>query len=101
MKQWLAQWLGLRPVMRIEVMTEKDKALAFRSAPDTMLWRAILASIDELAMEYSDRAVNEEESDRKVWRYLGGQEALMELKTRFLERENEARKKEVEDKEHS
>lgn len=93
-------WIKTRdhPAPNIKIgwplMPETERAEAYRAAPDTALWRATLADLDQAWLEWGDRALDEDLPEAKVRFALGGQAALGELRVQFERREAEARKRE-------
>lgn len=85
---------GPAPIRILGAMPESERRAAFREAPNSLLWRATLAELDELAIEVSDRSLNPTQSNEMLRWHAGGQDALLEFKARLQEREAQARRKE-------
>lgn len=94
-KLWKALGLGTAPagVNRVSVLTEREMAEGFALAPESKLWGAVLAQLDEKIVEVSDRPLDEKMGNGQMRYHLGGQAALLEFKETLLEREREARER--------
>lgn len=73
------------------LLTEEQRVAAFVKAPGNDLFAAIIAELDELTMEVSDRAVDESISADQMRFRLGAQDGLLEFKEKLLRRESDAR----------
>lgn len=73
------------------LLTEESREAAFLKAPDNELFLAVLADLQEFAVEVSDRALDRKLPEAEVRWHLGGCEALLEFLERLQERERDAR----------
>ena len=80
-----------RRMQASSLMNEDAREAAYLTAPDNPLFEAVLADLDELTVNVSDRALEtaEQPGDHLMRKHLGGQDALLEFKEKlFLRRAN-------------
>lgn len=78
------------------LMDEDERSAAFLEAPNHRLFNAVLADLQEFAVEVSDRALDPDLPESKIRFHLGGADALLEFLEKLQQREREARLTEAE-----
>jgi hypothetical protein len=80
----------------VRTVSEAELGEMFLHAPDSPLWRATLAVLDQEVQEGLERCLDERLTIEQMRSRLGGVGALLELKQVFEEREVEARRRQDE-----